>query len=689
MKNSVIKNIPFDTTKEYRIFEQNDTLFVDYTLLGAPLARLILSSEDKDMYKLYIPKESQFTKEKKSDYSSYGYYGNYYHSSGFCKLDLYDCVTLSHFYGAVKENIYKTVSPADMQIVQSFLERNFPSYLEKCSEEKRTDRITHIDFIASYVKNNQLEIARRKKQAIVDAKMDRPQPMKGFMQWGEKAVKAQEAKVIVSTRGFSDKNYYECLYNVTGEKFAVLKSEIKNKDKMKVNGVKGLVPIARTTKPVEEYISREIKNEQRIYIDRVSENEYMERFIDFYAQTKNGKITVWSSERYRVIFDVTKDPDKNYEDFWSYNGKDWKKRSKTPYGWSSTICYGMYCYYNARLSKLYKPLIRKIMREDNRFKYSAMDMLESKFYPSSYMTYYLAHPQVESLIKVGLENLLWTGQKLFVSDGKPLAEAIGISKEQFSFILNHKDDASTLLSLFRMGYSGVKCDDFLVKYMKVRNISGFFKGLDLCGLGRDKAMNYIQKQAKVIEHGDERGLERAITLWSDYLTIAHDIGIDISKEILALPRDLKRCHDDAANSKRNAGVRSDVFRNYPDIDKKSFTSLNKYEYDGEQYIIKAPTCVEDIIKEGNAQGHCVAASTTYLGKIYRKDSYIMFLRKKSDPDKAYYTVEAKPNGEWLQCYGYRNQHFSDMPQVKQFLAQWKENLSKVLTQSELYPAKTA
>ena len=91
---------------------------------------------------------------------------------------------------------------------------------------------------------------------------------------------------------------------------------------------------------------------------------------------------------------------------------------------------------------------------------------------------------------------------------------------------------------------------------------------------------------------------------------------------------------------------------------------------GEYKIIK-PKGIADIVFEGNMQHHCVGSSGHYFSKIEKGESYILFLRKASEPTKPYYTLEVKPDGTILQ----RQSKFNRQPDTKTvdaILSEWKK-----------------
>lgn len=108
-----------------------------------------------------------------------------------------------------------------------------------------------------------------------------------------------------------------------------------------------------------------------------------------------------------------------------------------------------------------------------------------------------------------------------------------------------------------------------------------------------------------------------------------------------------------------------------------------YSYVGEDYLIRVPTGVLDIMLEGRHLNHCVGGSNRYLDRIERRESYVLFLRRTSDPEQSYYTLEVEPDGTVRQKRTMFDRQEADIEQAKDFLREWQEVISKRLTSEDL------
>ena len=83
---------------------------------------------------------------------------------------------------------------------------------------------------------------------------------------------------------------------------------------------------------------------------------------------------------------------------------------------------------------------------------------------------------------------------------------------------------------------------------------------------------------------------------------------------------------------------------------EKFIKMPKLRYDLGEFILRHPRDVKELEQEGRELHHCVA---NYLDRIVAKETDVMFLRKKSEPDKPFFTVELK-NNIIVQCRTFKN-----------------------------------
>lgn len=117
----------------------------------------------------------------------------------------------------------------------------------------------------------------------------------------------------------------------------------------------------------------------------------------------------------------------------------------------------------------------------------------------------------------------------------------------------------------------------------------------------------------------------ALTELSDYYRMGKDVGRELKK----YPKYLKSMH----------GI---IMANYnaykQEYDEALFEKKKRNElfYEDKEYSIILPSSSKDIISEGTSLNHCVSS---YVDKILKGDTYIIFLRKTENKEQSLVTLE--------------------------------------------------
>lgn len=108
---------------------------------------------------------------------------------------------------------------------------------------------------------------------------------------------------------------------------------------------------------------------------------------------------------------------------------------------------------------------------------------------------------------------------------------------------------------------------------------------------------------------------------------------DYFRQYINLRRAYQQAKDEQANR---------LMREYQEFHRNALT------FETETHIVLIPTSVEELRNEGNAQGNCVGG---YGSAIARKRRNVVFIRRKSNPNKAYITCD-------IDRCGYINQYLA-------------------------------
>ena len=212
--------------------------------------------------------------------------------------------------------------------------------------------------------------------------------------------------------------------------------------------------------------------------------------------------------------------------------------------------------------------------------------------------------------------------------------------------------------------------DVLIRLDRERIRVGDLKEIMKYGISPERALNYIKKQ--------KGGTAAVLTEWKDYLNMAKKERLDIEDDIMRLPKDLKRRHNelvDLANERKDR----ERLEEYKGIDRKirkRIPEAARYYWEDKEYMIVPAAKCEELIKEGRALHHCVGASSNYMNKMAKGISWILFLRKKEDPDLPYYTLEIDmKTDEILQWYSEYDRK-PDREKIQKVLNKYKKSLKR-------------
>lgn len=162
--------------------------------------------------------------------------------------------------------------------------------------------------------------------------------------------------------------------------------------------------------------------------------------------------------------------------------------------------------------------------------------------------------------------------------------------------------------------------------------------------------------------------------WRDYVRIAVLCHIQLHGKELT-PPDINKAHDEMVElyrvqkeaekaekkAKEEAGLIADFAQR--------LQVLQPYTYIKDGLLIRPCETPHEMTEEGVKLRHCVG---TYLHRHAIGSSNIFLIRKETEPDKPYYTLElSKELNRVVQWYGYEdNRTIPKDPTVKEFIGNW-------------------
>ena len=203
-----------------------------------------------------------------------------------------------------------------------------------------------------------------------------------------------------------------------------------------------------------------------------------------------------------------------------------------------------------------------------------------------------------------------------------------------------------------------------------------------CRFTIEQAMNYMERQRKESYPG--KTVKQVISQYEDYMNMCMTLGKDTNDEMVYRPRELKRRHDEAVlqMEKQKAQLKADEYsRKYPEAEKVLGEIKDKFEYEGDEFIIKVPERIVDVITEGRMLHHCAGSSDRYFDRMKDHETYICFCRKKAEPDTPFYTIEVEPGGTIRQHRGMYDEE-PEIEKVKPFLKEWQKEIRKRMSEQD-------
>lgn len=309
--------------------------------------------------------------------------------------------------------------------------------------------------------------------------------------------------------------------------------------------------------------------------------------------------------------------------------------------------------------------------------------------PEKYLAVLKEVPQLELIAKANLPRLVrecisnYTGVRGMFREhnAQSLTKLFGIHSQQLKRLRENNGGSAFLAWLQYEKKAEKNLPDGIINWFCNENIlPNTLRFID-DRMSTEQIYNYVQRQMT----DQQMSSKEVLTTWSDYLSMAKKLGMNTDDEIIYRVRQLKRRHDELVemcHRKDFAQRVKELEEKYPKIESvyKSIQSI--YEYADETYVIIVPKGVEDILVEGKMLHHCVGSSERYWDRIQSQESYILFLRKTEDIKKAFYTLEAEPDGTVRQKRTEYDRQYEDIQDAAKFLTKWQKVVSQRITDEE-------
>ena len=299
--------------------------------------------------------------------------------------------------------------------------------------------------------------------------------------------------------------------------------------------------------------------------------------------------------------------------------------------------------------------------------------------PIYFLEYHAKNPVIEFLWKAGYRNIVhnrvfgmskenrnairWERKKLKECFKFPLRILKLMPPEEWK--LDDVQRANYLWKNYGERITDAEMQMALQSRTDVQSLTG---AMPYAGIG--KILKYIQKQTE--KRKEEKGHttytpEGIIRAYRDYLRECEQLHFDLHDREILFPKDLVAAHDRTMEQ-------VEFEKNKADQEKfqKAVEKLEKFAWSEGEFFIRPAREQMELTAEGKDLHHCVGG---YIRDMAEGETAIFFLRKVSEPDKPFYTLELQKK-RVIQCRTEHNASYDRNPDVKNFVDMWMEKVVK-------------
>ena len=269
---------------------------------------------------------------------------------------------------------------------------------------------------------------------------------------------------------------------------------------------------------------------------------------------------------------------------------------------------------------------------------------QKKIDPGKYLYLWQTYPVLEQIVKAGLFQLVddileYRATDAIKRKGRKPTEFLSVTKKEFRRLRDMNGGAKELKWLQFEKSSGRIIKDEEIYWMAKEELEPKDLQFVLDRMSICQVRHYLVKQSE--KSGDD--ISHILQVWKDYLSMAGKLRLDVYDSIIYRTSDLQRRHSEAViqmEEKKKEIRRRELEEKYVGFQEQLIALKEKYEFSAGEYQIVAPKSIDDILYEGDTLHHCVNKTDNYFDRIASKESYILFLRKKENPEVPFYTLEA-------------------------------------------------
>ncbi len=294
--------------------------------------------------------------------------------------------------------------------------------------------------------------------------------------------------------------------------------------------------------------------------------------------------------------------------------------------------------------KYYFPFAHVVNREFAlKFKEYKYSVIEKSYEQNilKYLRLYERYPQMELLVKFGLDNYAMS---------KTILKKVAKDKKFRKWLIANRNEISknsfyvdTIMTAYKLNKS-LKETQEIMQDKKLFDRPDNYKSLKelISKNERYKFFSYLQRQ------------QTNLSSYEDYIKACKYLRLNLNEEKHKYPKDFKKWHDIRIDQYHTAKIKEDkkqrkaLYEKFANIADKYLTLERNRN---ENFVVIIARSPADLIKEGQVLHHCVG-QMNYDQKFIREESLIFFVRTKKDMQTPFITLEySLKNHKVLQCYG--------------------------------------
>ena len=272
-----------------------------------------------------------------------------------------------------------------------------------------------------------------------------------------------------------------------------------------------------------------------------------------------------------------------------------------------------------------------------KYQYSALEIaaehnLVNPFY---YFNAYNDEPKLEILYKVGLYRAAEEITEFSADDARRMMRNVRSLKDLGIESRAEAEECSALTVEELVARKEVK--DWKIEEQDRAAAIEFIAKINKRS-GTDFKYDFISRkrwfQYYLTQKSDYAEVKNFIADYTDYISMCSRCGANLNDTAVKMPYSMKKAHDWAMVEEKVQEKQA-----YSDLVAAVYDSIHAFtEWDDGKLQVIMPRTAREIVEEGVRQNHCVGR---YVERVAAGESVILFIRRKDDPEKNFYTMEIK------------------------------------------------